>query len=291
LKTTARYGQTTTLYIGDTVPLSKYIPGNVVVPDRISKQFFTTIFQIYCACFVAGVHLIEHNDLHPDNIRIQPRQARNVNCKITSRQKVGGTTTILDVNFTKLQEVYIFDWDLAHSHKIGDNPRIENKRNCGLLHRCNHLVDRYPKTQRQRISALRNMITITAWLSGCDKNLHLKRNYDNMINYLITLVSLPAKVGLTRELFGRTCLSNFPIGIDADETESSPFIKRRQDGDDDALGMGDRLKTGAFYLDPRIYAPGVMFKDPISILVELGKVIHDPTIDATHAGMDMFIVL
>jgi hypothetical protein len=231
------------------------------------------IFQVYSACFVLGIHQIEHNDLHPDNILavmydeppIQALYAIGTKPATASAAEAGWSTEIAIV-FPKKVEIFLLDWDLAHSAAAGNNPKLEDPWLCGKLHSCNRLLKKFPPKDRPRVCALKNILVVTAWMCYCKVPAGRREPYmDRIKNYLTGLVALPGKVEEVREFFSLTCLSGMPLT----PTAGKEYFRAKRDEADDPLGMNNLIPIGEFFLDPKIYEYGYMFKDPLDILKEL----------------------
>ena len=271
-KNNVTFGQISTLFVGAD-SLTTAVNNNLTIrkhPTPPTHEMMTIIFQLYMGCFVAGVNLIEHNDMHPGNVLVENLgTSRNAICNISS-----STTpydSLVDVSFKTKHRVLLFDWDFSHSEKAGINKKLADY--CGIIHTCNGIVEKFPPGQRVRVSALRNIVTITAWLCDCINSEKSPVYKTGFINFLINSISLPGKEEDVKELFGITCISNT-----FDKRKPSKYYRKKKNATDNPLG-DTNIRTGSFFLDPVIYSPGELFLDPITILNNVGEHINDRTLE------------
>lgn len=77
------------------------------------------MFQLLYALALLEEHKILHNDLHPDNMRVDKLSAP-VNLCFT----VNDTRGTIKYQFTTSYILYIYDWDFSYCKEIGTNPKL-----------------------------------------------------------------------------------------------------------------------------------------------------------------------
>ena len=278
------FSQLTTNYVPNHVSLADFI-GTGLITTTVSSSspcrsvarcsirdypdLAKVVFQVLVGCFALGTRRIESNDLHDQNVLVQTVPMHSARCIVKSR--AAGGKTLVDVTFNTSHKALIFDWDFAHSSKIGKNEKLNDSGFCKMVHDCNSIVDLVPDKQKVRTSILRNMVVVVAWLSYCarpsSRTTTVMRDWARFLG-LIMAIDSDEKRAVLQAVYRGTCISNID-GV----AGSTPYVRAKTGPNDDPLGMGDKIKTGEFFLDPIIYAPGEVFKDPVEILQLLGSMI------------------
>jgi hypothetical protein len=302
IRKVVKFGQTSTLFAPNPTSLeaklSEYFPVTMTLADNvIPRDFLTSIFQLFVMSFVLGLHGIEHNDLHIWNVLISNRSTEVLsNCKVANRNAsagAGAPVVLLDVSFLNQVEVLGFDWDFSHSTKLGNNSKLLDDRYfCGQLHHCNSIARAAPPGEQARASALRNIVTACAWICRCDmaaSGVHAQpeernRRFGRLIDFIINLISYDGKQQIVRELFKRTCISNYSENTTRLNADSKVFYKNRASPDRreaiQYFGFEDGeagMEPNEVFLSPTIYHAGRgLFRSPLKILQDLGNFVRSP---------------
>lgn len=127
---------------------------------HLSKSTLSTgevasiILQTFCASVAMSAEAgVFHNDLHHDNVFVEIHDTpRTVRYKLVGKDGV----TVFDKVLTTRFKVRIFDFDRSYATTLGENPLLDYLLLCGPYHTCN-----------QTGNNLSNVVSISAWLSGC----------------------------------------------------------------------------------------------------------------------------
>lgn len=124
------------LLVNETIKPDTFTLGNLLIMIAKSGKKLETgewgaIFQVIIACYAMSLSKMNHNDLHPGNIYIEPYSNR-INYILGSRMNV------YSIKCGVIAKIY--DFDRSYSNRLGNNPLLEPQSGLGQYSQTNQFI-------------------------------------------------------------------------------------------------------------------------------------------------------